>query len=113
MRKLFIRLCLLGIALALTDLFMGSIKIEGSSLIMLTIILSILNGLVKPLLQLIALPLTILTFGFFSLVVNAIVLSLAFNMTGGAYAASFGSIFLASILLSIISSIIGVNKDEG
>jgi putative membrane protein len=112
MKNAFTRLCLLGVALALTDLFMGSIQIEGSALIGLTIILAILNGFVKPFLKLITLPLTILTFGIFSLFVNAIVLSLAFNLSGGAYAANFTSIFFASILLSIISSVIGVTKDR-
>ena len=112
MRRLLIRLCLLGVALMLTDFFMDSISIESSALIGLTITLAILNSLLKPLLHLIALPLTIVTFGIFALVVNAIVLNIAFSLSAGATASGFGSIFLASILLSIISSIIGVEKDS-
>lgn len=112
MRKLLIRLCLLGLALFITDYLIAGIYIEGSALIGLTITLAILNSIVKPVLKLLTLPLTILTFGIFALFVNAIILLLAFSLSSGAVADGFGSIFIASIILSIISSVVGVYRDE-
>jgi len=92
---------------------MASISFETTSLIYLTIVLTVLNAFVKPFLQLISLPLTIMSLGFFYLIINAIVLSIAFTITN-AGANSFFAIFIASILLSIInsmvSSFIGIEK---
>jgi putative membrane protein len=69
-------------------------------------VLGLANAIVRPLLLLLSLPLTVLSFGLFVFVVNAVVLLLVANYTkletGGFFAA-----LLASVLLSIASSIIG------
>ena len=66
---------------------------------------------VKPILQALSLPITVLTFGLFYLVVNTAMLYLASGISGGLfgvdfYIASFGSAFVASIVISIASSVL-------
>ena len=56
--------------------------------------LSLIDMSIKPLLQLLSLPITCLTFGIFYLVFNV-----------GFYISSFGSAFFASIVISIVSAI--------
>lgn len=75
------------------------------------LILSLLNISVKPVLQLLSLPVTILTLGIFYLIVNTLMLYLASWLANsllgaGFFIAGFGSAFLASIVISIVSTIL-------
>ena len=75
------------------------------------LIIALLNISVKPILQLIGLPISILTLGVFYLVINTFLLYIAagignalFNV--GFHIDSFVSGFIASIIISIVSSIL-------
>ncbi len=72
------------------------------------IILALVNAFIKPLLQIITLPVTILTMGLFTLVINALMFMLAGWITPGFEVEGFLSAFLGSLLLSLFS--IGVNR---
>lgn len=78
----------------------------------IAIFLSLLNVSVKPILQVLSLPVSVLTLGIFYLVVNTFVLYLASWLANGLFnvgfeISSFGSAFVASIVISIVSSIVG------
>lgn len=95
------------ISIYVIDLLFKSIHFYSSgAILVLAIVLGLVNIFIKPILKLLSLPLTILTFGIFSLVVNAIVLMIAFKFTPNAYIASFGTAFWASIVLSIVNSFV-------
>ncbi len=113
MKKVLRNLIIMTISLWVTDMLMEGISFAGmGSVFMCAIALAFLNACVKPVLKLLALPVTMLTFGLFSLVINTAVLILAFNLTEGAYVASFGSAFLASIILTFVNSFVeNVMKD--
>jgi putative membrane protein len=66
-------------------------------------VLGILNVLVKPVLILLTLPLTILTLGFFLLIINALVFQWAGALVAGFQVDSFGSALLAALIVSIVS----------
>jgi putative membrane protein len=69
--------------------------------------IGLVNSLVKPLLQLITLPLTIFAFGLFSLILNAICLLIADKLAGDAFKVdNFGWALVGAIALSIISSLV-------
>jgi putative membrane protein len=70
------------------------------------LILGILNAVVKPVLSFISFPITILTLGLFSLVINVIVVQLADFFTGGNIANGFFWPLIFAFLLSIITSVI-------
>lgn len=74
------------------------------------LVLSLLNKAVKPILQVLSLPITVLTLGIFYLVVNTLMLYLAAWLAEGIFSVGFiindfGSAFLASIIISIVSGI--------
>lgn len=75
----------------------------GSALVAVVVI-GLVNALIKPLFILLTLPVTILTLGLFLLVINALMLLLAGSITPGFRVDGFGTAFLASILLSLITS---------
>lgn len=66
-----------------------------------------LNISIKPVLQLAALPLTVLTLGIFALILNGFMLWLAVWLIPGCTVAGFGSAVLASIVISICNMLIG------
>ncbi|MBE9181589.1 phage holin family protein [Oculatella sp. LEGE 06141] len=71
------------------------------------VVFGLLNGLVKPVLFWLALPLTILTLGLFLIVLNAIIFGLAaWIVEGFRLRWGFGSAILGAIALSIINSIL-------
>jgi len=70
-------------------------------------VLGILNAVLRPVLHLFALPLTILTFGVFAFVVNAIVLWLTSSIVGNGFQfASFGWAMLISMIMAAVNYVI-------
>lgn len=73
----------------------------GTALIA-ALVFGLLNATVGLLLKLVTLPVVILTFGIFLLVVNAIVLELASGFVPGFHIRSFGAAFWGAAVLAII-----------
>jgi len=71
-------------------------------------VLSILNMLVKPILTILSLPLTILTFGLFSFIVNAAMLKITSSFLGEMNFgfSSFGAAILMAIVMSLVNTIV-------
>ncbi|GAA3026514.1 phage holin family protein [Tetragenococcus solitarius] len=71
-------------------------------------VLSILNTLVKPVLTLLSLPLTILTLGFFSFLINAVMLQMTSALVGSSNFgfSSFGASLLVAIIMSVVNMIV-------
>ena len=81
------------------------------------LVLALLNATVKPLLQVLAIPLTIGTLGIFYLVVNAFVLELASWLSRNIFHAgiaidSLFSAILGSIVISLVSMVVGAVVDD-
>lgn len=76
--------------------------------ILASFILSILNMLVKPILHILSLPLTLLTFGLFSFVINGMILLMTANLVGSSsfYFSSIWTAILVSIIMSFVNSIV-------
>jgi putative membrane protein len=67
------------------------------------IVLSFVNALVRPLMVLLTLPFTILTFGLFLLVVNAMVLWLVAILVPGIRVQGFGPAFFGGLVLTFLN----------
>ncbi len=83
--------------------YFDAVHLSGiGAAVMASVVLSVLNILIKPVLVVLTLPVTILTLGLFLIVVNAITLSLAALLMGSAFnIGGFGTAILASVVLSI------------
>ncbi|MBT8324338.1 MAG: phage holin family protein [Winogradskyella sp.] len=104
--KLIIRLLLNAIAVIILANVLSGVVVDGYvTAIIVALVLSILNLLVKPFFILITLPATILTLGLFLLVINACMILLADKLIDGFAVSSFWTALLFSILLSILQSI--------
>ena len=90
-----------------SHLFSGIRFTSAGALIVAALLLGLANALVKPLLIVLTLPLTFLTFGLFLLVINALVLLLVSALVRGFTVTSFWTAFFASIFIAVLSFIIG------
>lgn len=69
-----------------------------------SVILGLINAIIKPLLVILTLPLTLLTFGLFLFVINAIAIWLAGVVTPGFVVGGFFPALIGSIVLTLITS---------
>lgn len=67
------------------------------------IILGLVNAFVRPVMLLLTLPLTLLTFGLFLYVVNALMLWLVAALVPGIRIQGFGPALLGSLLLTVLN----------
>ena len=90
-----------------SHLFRG-LKFEGTgALVVSALLLGFANAVVKPLLIVLTLPLTLLTFGLFLLVINALMILLVSALVRGFKVSGFWTAFFASIFISLLSIAIG------
>lgn len=80
--------------------------LDLASLAIFALILALLNAIVRPILMILALPLTILTLGLFILVINAIMFWLATVIFPSVAVQGFFGAFLAALVVSIVSYIV-------
>ena len=80
---------------------------DVSSLIVTALLLGFANAIVKPLLIVLTLPLTLLTFGLFILVINALMMLLVARLVKGFKVSSFWTAFFASMFIGLLSIVIG------
>ena len=77
-----------------------------------SIVLALVNVLVKPVLHVLSFPITLLTFGLFSFIINALMLSITSFLVGAGFQfSSFGITLLVSLLLSFVQSFIQDKRD--
>lgn len=94
----------LGLWLA-TQLFSGLAFDQAGTLIAAALLLGIVNAVIRPLLLLLTLPLTVLTLGFFLLVVNGAMVGLVAWMLDGFRVAGFWTAVGTSLVVSFTSGI--------
>jgi putative membrane protein len=97
-----------GFALWVAAQVVSGVHFDGNlaALAVLALIFGLVNTFIKPLLLLLTLPLTVITLGLFALVVNALMLLLASALSGSYNVDGFLPALIASIVISIISTIL-------
>lgn len=113
--RLVVTAASLGVAVWIVDGF----EFDGEwwEFLIVAFIMGVANAIVKPVLKLFSLPLILVTLGLFLFVVNALVLGLVVWLSGQfelglTSDGFFWSTFLASIVVSIVSWIIGAVLPE-
>ncbi|HWB94241.1 MAG TPA: phage holin family protein [Puia sp.] len=100
------------VAFALSYILPG-IRIESFWIaIKFSLVLAILNFLLKPILVILTLPITLITFGLFLFVINAIIVWFVGNLINGFHIENFIWALLFSLLLSLLTSILYKEQDK-
>ncbi len=110
MRYLILRLIINAIALfAATQVGIPGLSFEGNwvTMVVVAFIFGLVNALIRPLLTVLTCPLIILTFGLFTLIVNAVMLALTGWIAGqaglGFTVDGFWAAFVGALVVSIVS----------
>jgi putative membrane protein len=102
-----IKIVLSAIAVVVLANILPGIEVDNFvTAIVVAAVLILLNLFVKPILILFTLPVTLLTFGLFLLVINALIILICDALVGGFEVNGFWYALLFSILLSIFQSIL-------
>jgi putative membrane protein len=103
-----------ALSLWLASLVFKGLKFESAgALIISALLLGLANALVKPLLIILTLPLTLVTFGLFILVINALMILLVAWIVKGFKVSGFWTAFFAAIFISLLSILIASLVSEG
>lgn len=107
MTGLFTRILVTGIAVFLAINIVPGIEVQSwSAGLAAVLVLTILNTLVRPLLYVMSLPLILLTFGLFMVIINAALLELVASMVKGFIVTGLWPAILGSLVISIVTTIL-------
>ncbi|WP_299063397.1 phage holin family protein [uncultured Polaribacter sp.] len=112
--KTFLKILLTALAVIVLANILPGVEVSGYvSAIIVAVVIALLNMVVRPLLIFFTLPATLVTFGLFIFVINAIIILLADKLVSGFAVSGFFSALLFSILLSIFrSALFSLLKDN-
>ena len=109
--KIILRLLIYTGAVLLTAWLLPGVTVEKfTTAIMVAIALAIINTFLRPLLIFLTIPVTILTLGFFLLVINALIILLISKIVPGFIVEGFWWALLFSVILSIIAALFGTSS---
>jgi putative membrane protein len=96
------------IGVLLADVWVDGIRHQSfGALLEASLLLGLLNAFVRPLLMVISLPLLIFSLGLFTLVINAVLLSLVGGMLQpGFVVEGFGAAFWGGVIISVVSLVV-------
>jgi putative membrane protein len=109
-----IRLLVNATALWVATRFVTGVTYTGAvvPLICVALIFGVLNAVIRPILKFFTFPLFIVTFGLFALVLNGLMLLLTSGIAGrmglGFHVDGFGAAFMGAIVVSIVSTVLGM-----
>jgi putative membrane protein len=116
MRYLLVRWLILAVAVGVTAWLMPGFQVRGGllGLVVFAGVLALVNAIIRPIITLLTCPLIILTLGLFTLVINALLLSLAAWLVPAVSLDGFWTALFASLIISIISAILNafVHEDD-
>jgi putative membrane protein len=108
LKQLVVVWLMVAAAIAITAALLPSVEIEGGffALLGVAVLFGLVNALIGPVLRLISLPLTLVTFGLFSLVINAALLGITAGLSDSLDVGGFFATVLAAILISVLNTIL-------
>ena len=89
-------------------IFHGITFTSKGSLLVAALLLGLANAVIRPVVILLTIPLTIVTFGFFLLVINALMMLLVSSLVSGFKVSGFWTAFFSSIFIAALSFIVGL-----
>lgn len=92
--------------LVLANFLDGFFVDDWTTAVVAAVVLSILNALVKPVISLFSLPVTLITLGLFSFVINGLMIWMTSSFVTGFIVRSFGQAILVSLILSLVNSLV-------
>jgi len=103
MQKITLRFLMSIVTIYLMSLAFDSIVIEKSlALLWLALVLVIVGLILRPIMMLVLLPFSIITFGIFVVVINALIIMIADWMTPNIWIGGFINAFIIALIMMFI-----------
>jgi len=98
----------LAAAFAITEWLMDSVEVDGGAgtTLWVAALFGLVNALIGPILRLLSVPLLLLTFGLFSLVINAVLLAITAGLSDKLDVGGFFSVVGAAVVISVVSAVL-------
>jgi putative membrane protein len=117
MKKWLLQSILSAVAVLFTAQILPGVQVSGIvDALLVALVLSFLNTFLKPVLLILTIPVTLITFGLFLLVINAVIIVVADALLDGFNVNGFGWALLFSLILSIINALLqsmtGLNQSD-
>lgn len=113
-QSFLVKILLGGISVLIAEFLLPGVHIDDFMTgFILAAVFILINLTLKPILILLTLPLTLITFGLFLLVINALVVLLADHFIDGFRVDGFWWAVLFAIVLSLINSLLGNRLNSG
>lgn len=107
--RLGLQWALNAVALMLLPEVIDSLRVESYTAALVTaLLLGLINALIRPLLILVTLPITMLTLGLFTLVINALLFWGVTSLVSGVYVEDFWTAFWSALLYSLLTWLVGL-----
>jgi putative membrane protein len=107
MQRFLLRLVITAVVvLVLSQEAPGLVQVDRGSFavaLIFALVLGLLNAFLRPIILVLTLPLTLLTLGLFTLVINAFVFWAATWFPVGVHVQDFGAAFIAALIVSVVS----------
>lgn len=104
MLQFLVRIFLNALAVMLVAYLIPGVTVDSFPIAFLAaLVIGLINALIRPLIELLSLPITILTLGLFTLVINALMFWLASAIVPGFTVAGFGAAFWGGLVFWIVS----------
>ena len=104
MTGFILRAVITALGLWVATLWIHGIRIDDAkTLVLAGLLLGVVNGIVRPIAIVLTLPLTLLTLGFFLLVINTGMVALVAAMLSGFHISGFWSAFGTALVVGVIS----------
>jgi putative membrane protein len=101
---LLVRWLILTAAIMVASYLIQGIEVNGfSSAFFAAAILGVLNVFFRPILLILTLPINILTLGFFTFIINAVLLKMASGVISGFVVHGFWSAVFGGLIISVVS----------
>ncbi|MDY0013191.1 MAG: phage holin family protein [Rhodocyclaceae bacterium] len=107
--KLILRWALNAVALMLLPEILSGLTVDSYwAALASALLLGLVNALIRPLLILVTLPITLLTLGLFTLVINGLLFWLVSSLVAGFQVADFTTAFLGALLYSLLTWLVSL-----
>jgi len=117
MTRLILRIVINAVALWVAAYFVPGIGVtdQVTGLLVAAVVFGVVNALIKPIVSIVSCPITILTLGLFTLVINALMLMLTDYFAPGLSVDGFIPALIGGLVIGIVSTLLSfvlVDKDN-
>jgi putative membrane protein len=100
--KWIVKIVVVALALLLAQQIVPGISVSSfATALIVALVLGVINLIIRPVLLILTLPITIITFGLFAFILNALLFWLAAALVPGFIVSSFLAALLGSIIVSV------------